>query len=133
MDVKRLDFCKIMWCVSLLLFGAFDITVGSPALVAEMDMVQLDSGNQVTTNNYMHQRQEIVDEERQERVGGEIVLNKDEDVLNSRLLALKKSEYDSAHYNGSEFAPQINFLKSKHLYDDSALFQIIKKMPKGSI
>ncbi|KAL4225421.1 cat eye syndrome chromosome region [Mactra antiquata] len=82
-------------------------------------------------DDYMRKRQELILAEKQQRVGGEIVLNDAEKLVDSRLLAMKQKEIDSAHYNASNFAPQMSFLLSKELYDQSDVFKMIKSMPKG--
>ena len=82
-------------------------------------------------DEYMQKRQQIIADEQDKRLGGELVLSKDEQVVNDRLLKLKQSEIDGAHYQGKPFGPGMNFLKSKSLYEQSEVFKLIRSMPKG--
>ncbi|XP_045175123.2 adenosine deaminase AGSA-like [Mercenaria mercenaria] len=82
-------------------------------------------------DDYMQRRQQILTEEQDQRLGGEVVLSKDEQTVNERLLKIKQTEIDDAHYQGKPFGPQINFLKSKSFYEQSSVFKLIQTMPKG--
>lgn len=100
--------------------------------VSEMSISRkLQNRNLNLRDDYMQKRQQLLSAEQQERLGGEIVLSKDEQVVNERLSKMKQVELDNAHYHGKPFGPQINFLKSKSLYEQSDIFKMIQAMPKG--
>lgn len=82
-------------------------------------------------DDYKQKRQQILDAEAQQMLGGQIVLTASEEFLNEKLLAMKSQEIDDAHYNGKPLGPLQNFLKSKSLYDKSDIFKMIQLMPKG--
>ncbi|KAH3890399.1 adenosine deaminase AGSA-like [Dreissena polymorpha] len=110
---------------------------GGPIFVSEMSInnnnkeVRKGTVDQNVPDNYMKMRKRLLESERIDMVGGELVLTAKEKELNARLLTLKKAEFDQAHYNKSTFAPQNNFLISKALYEQSDIFKMIQKMPKG--
>ncbi|XP_052798660.1 adenosine deaminase AGSA-like [Mya arenaria] len=132
-----MEYVNFILCVAIVImarsFGvSFKTVSGGPIFVSEMSMDSVYKGSKFSNDkDYMQKRQLFIDTEAQERVGGEIVMNLDEKALNNRILAMKKKEYDAAHYQGGSFAPQINFLQSKPLYEKSDIFKLIQKMPKG--
>lgn len=92
---------------------------------------EIQSSQLSVRDDYLNKRQKLLTAEQQQRVGGELVLSKAEQIVNERLSKMKQSEIDNAHYHGKPFGPQINFLKSKSLYEQSDVFKMIKSMPKG--
>lgn len=82
-------------------------------------------------DDYLQKRQQVIDAESRQRLGGDIVLDTNEQLVNQKLLILKSAEIDGAHYNGTPFGPLKNFLESKTLYEQSAIFKMIQRMPKG--
>lgn len=65
------------------------------------------------------------------RLGGELVLREEEEVANSKLMALKRAEVMAAAKTHN-FPPSMHFFQAKSLIDKSAVFKILKNMPKGA-
>lgn len=65
-------------------------------------------------------------------VGGNIVLNSKEDMVNNILMTKKRAEINNSLYNGIPFPPNLHFFHARSLIEKSDVFQIIKMMPKGT-
>jgi len=83
-------------------------------------------------DSYMVAREKIILSEQHEGIGGELVLSADEVLANAVLMRAKEKEINGSHKDGKPFAPSINFLLSKELIEQSDVFKIIQKMPKGA-
>ncbi|XP_041471477.1 adenosine deaminase AGSA-like isoform X1 [Lytechinus variegatus] len=84
-----------------------------------------------TNSTYMTKRNEFLEKEAGVVVGSSLVLNEKEKKLNDFLLSAKKGEVSRGFK--TTFPPAVNFLKGKPLVENSTVFQIIRRMPKGGI
>ncbi|XP_050411379.1 adenosine deaminase AGSA [Patella vulgata] len=82
-------------------------------------------------DSYQTARDAILKAERQQRLGSQIELNSAELALDKFLLQDKQTTIENARVGGSDFPPSINFFQSKKWIDDSPVFKVIEKMPKG--
>ncbi|XP_066505761.1 adenosine deaminase 2-A isoform X2 [Hoplias malabaricus] len=73
------------------------------------------------------QRQALLQQEVIREVGGSVVLNDKEKLLNQKLHQLKLQEMELP-----EFPPAMHFFKAKPLIEQSAVFSFLQKMPKGA-
>ncbi|XP_053574835.1 adenosine deaminase 2 isoform X2 [Bombina bombina] len=64
------------------------------------------------------------------RSGGNIVLEQIERYANNRLMDLKEVEYNESRRTGI-FPPSMHFFRARELIQQSKVFNILKKMPKG--
>ncbi|XP_030845184.1 adenosine deaminase AGSA [Strongylocentrotus purpuratus] len=80
---------------------------------------------------YLGQRNQFLKSEIGEGVGAKLVLNEKEKRVDDILLAAKRKEV--AQGFSETFPPTVNFLTGKPLVEKSAVFDIIKRMPKGGI
>ncbi|XP_041366011.1 adenosine deaminase AGSA-like [Gigantopelta aegis] len=80
---------------------------------------------------YLQKRKHIIDTEERQRLGGTLVLNAKEQKVNAVLMAAKRKEIELSRDTGKIFPPAISFFQAKKLIDHSAVFSIIKRMPKG--
>lgn len=78
------------------------------------------------------ERGSLIEKENARRTGGTLLLGKLEVAANKKLMLLKKKEVDTAMKTGL-FPPSMHFFKAKPLIDQSAVFSILKQMPKGGI
>lgn len=78
---------------------------------------------------YMGKRKEFLTNEANLVVGSSLVLNENEQKVNEILLKAKEREFSQGFKH--TFPPAVNFLKGKPLVENSTVFQIIKRMPKG--
>ncbi|XP_006891443.1 PREDICTED: adenosine deaminase CECR1 [Elephantulus edwardii] len=76
-------------------------------------------------------RNELLKREKMVRLGGQLVLKKEEEEANGKLMALKKAEITEA-MRTQNFPPRMHFFQAKELIEKSEVFQILKKMPKGA-
>lgn len=76
-------------------------------------------------------RDSLIEEENASRTGGNLVLGKREEDANERLMQLKEMEVAKSVETGV-FPPSMHFFKARGLIEQSAIFSVLKKMPKGS-
>ncbi|XP_042326241.1 adenosine deaminase 2 isoform X2 [Sceloporus undulatus] len=78
----------------------------------------------------INKRDFLIEKENARRTGGNLVLGRSEEDANQKLMQLKEKEVTKAMQTGL-FPPSMHFFKAKALIDQSAVFSILKKMPKG--
>ncbi|XP_004381337.1 adenosine deaminase 2 [Trichechus manatus latirostris] len=76
-------------------------------------------------------RNELIKREKMMRLGGQLVLKKEEEEANGKLMTLKKAEITKA-MKTQMFPPSMHFFQAKKLIEKSEVFHILKKMPKGA-
>uniref|UniRef100_A0A8C3TBC7 adenosine deaminase n=1 Tax=Chelydra serpentina TaxID=8475 RepID=A0A8C3TBC7_CHESE len=74
----------------------------------------------------------LMEQENVRRTGGNLVLGKWEEQVNEYLISLKKMEVAKARETGY-FPPSMHFFRAKGFIDQSAVFSILKRMPKGAV
>nr|XP_031363807.1 adenosine deaminase 2 isoform X2 [Lonchura striata domestica] len=77
-------------------------------------------------------RDSLMQEEKAHQTGGNLVLNRQEQQLSTKLVNLKKREVETAISTG-QFPPSMHFFRAKSLIDQSMVFSILKRMPKGAV
>lgn len=77
-------------------------------------------------------RDSLMQEEKACQTGGNLVLSRQEQQLSTKLLNLKKEEVATAIATG-QFPPTMHFFRAKGLIDQSTVFSILKRMPKGRL
>nr|XP_056702911.1 adenosine deaminase 2 [Euleptes europaea] len=77
-------------------------------------------------------RASLMEKENARRIGGNLVLDKREEHADQKLMRLKEAEVVEAMRTGL-FPPSMHFFKAKALIDQSAVFRILKQMPKGGV
>lgn len=77
-------------------------------------------------------RDSLMQEEKAHQTGGNLVLSRQEQQLSTKLINLKKKEVETAMTTG-QFPPSMHFFRAKSLIDQSAVFSILKRMPKGRL
>ena len=79
---------------------------------------------------YVQARERLISAESAFRFDSGIELSPAEEKANRRLLDFKREEIKRTL---GHFPPAHNFLKSKHLIDNSPLLEVMRRMPKGGI
>ncbi|XP_066237225.1 adenosine deaminase 2 isoform X1 [Saccopteryx leptura] len=77
------------------------------------------------------ERKQLVMRENMMQLGGQLVLKKEEELANKRLMVLKRAEMKQA-VKTQKFPPSMHFFQAKDLIEKSEVFNILKKMPKGA-
>ncbi|KTG41827.1 hypothetical protein cypCar_00015132 [Cyprinus carpio] len=72
-------------------------------------------------------REALIRLEASRRTGGNITLNEREKLLDGKLQKLKQHDMEAR-----QFPPSMHFFKAKHLIDQSPVFSLLQKMPKGA-
>ncbi|XP_044272979.1 adenosine deaminase 2 [Varanus komodoensis] len=78
----------------------------------------------------LDERELLLEKENARRTGGNLVLGVGEEYADEKLMKLKENEVVQARKTGL-FPPSLHFFKAKALIDQSAVFSILKEMPKG--
>ncbi|XP_073078877.1 adenosine deaminase 2 isoform X2 [Manis javanica] len=76
-------------------------------------------------------RKQLLMREKTMRLGGQLVLNRQEELANQKLMALKRAEVAQA-MRTQTFPPSMHFFQAKSLIEESGVFHILRKMPKGA-
>ncbi|XP_060550437.1 adenosine deaminase 2 isoform X2 [Pantherophis guttatus] len=77
-------------------------------------------------------REKLLQKEDLRRTGGNLILSRQEETFNRKLMQLKETEINKAIETGV-FPPAMHFFKAKDIIEKSAVFGILKKMPKGGL
>lgn len=101
---------------------------GWPALPTLLLAVATSSFCSATSGDEARNR--LLMREKMMRIGGQLVLEQEEELANQRLGALKEAEMQEALRAGS-IPASMHFFQAKSLIEKSAVFDILKKMPKG--
>lgn len=75
-------------------------------------------------------RKQLLMREKTMRLGGQLVLNRQEELANQKLMALKRAEVAQA-MRTQTFPPSMHFFQAKSLIEESGVFHILRKMLKG--
>ena len=82
------------------------------------------------TGDYLAERKILMDKDTVNRTGQSLVLSDNEKRANAILMGWKRKELDSA-FATSQFIGAESFITAKSKIEQSQVFKIIKKMPKG--
>ncbi|XP_074125513.1 adenosine deaminase 2 isoform X2 [Sminthopsis crassicaudata] len=77
------------------------------------------------------ERNVLIRKEEMLQIGGELLLTEQEELANEKLKALKKVEINEA-MKKNQFPPSMHFFRAKKLIEESKVFHVLKKMPKGA-
>ena len=114
----------------LLLFAIFLSLLGFIACSAQQQVPTSQPVN--SYENYLQKRTALLKADSVRYFDVDIQLTAKEEQLNQKLVALQKSmiaDYKANHF----FPPARNFYNSKAHIEQTPLFNILKKMPKGGI
>lgn len=81
---------------------------------------------------YWNDRAKLIKEDQCCSLGSEIILNEDEQKANAVIMKHKCDEINAGFHQPGSFLPAQNFLKVKSAIDQSEVFKIIQKLPKGT-
>lgn len=101
---------------------------GRPAFLSLLLVVVMSSF--CSAASLVEERKQLIMREKMMQLGGQLVLKKEEELANEKLMALKKAEMKQA-MKTQKFPPSMHFFQAKNLIEKSEVFNILKKMPKG--
>ncbi|XP_033330141.2 adenosine deaminase isoform X1 [Megalopta genalis] len=83
--------------------------------------------------DYKTLREQILKYEQRSMLGANLTLNVVEQAANDILMKEKWKEVEAGFKTPKKFAPGRNFITAKKDIDESEVFQLIRKMPKGAV
>lgn len=83
--------------------------------------------------DFLEEKDVFLEEERNLYFGGKITLNEKEMKVNEILMKYKHDELNKGIKNPGSFPPAMHFFKAKKLIQQSEVFKMLKKLPKGSV
>lgn len=86
-----------------------------------------------TFQNFLKERNSFIDEEVSRGIGFNLQLNPKETLLNNHVMKLKAQEYTNGLQDPTSFSPALHFFEVLARINQSELFKIIRKMPKGGV
>ncbi|XP_059161998.1 adenosine deaminase AGSA-like [Physella acuta] len=85
----------------------------------------------LTSSEYLQLREEILLKEKQRMLGGQITLTPDEQLVNQILMKEKTQQIEDSRYKNVPFLAAQNFLDVKERIENTEVYNIIHRMPKG--
>lgn len=82
-------------------------------------------------DSYLKRRRDVFESETNQRLGADEELTEDEERVNHYLMQLKEAEIAVATEPFGNFWPSVHFFHAKPHIEQSPVFKIIKRMPKG--
>ncbi|CAB0040237.1 unnamed protein product [Trichogramma brassicae] len=82
---------------------------------------------------YLKERDRLIEAEQKLQFGHDIVLEGDEIKANECLMRAKTAELDHAFQHPEDFLPAQNFLRARKEIEQSTVFRILRRMPKGGL
>lgn len=86
-----------------------------------------------TFGEFQRKRDAFIKEEFSRSLGSDIVLSEAEQRLNHHVMKLKGEAIQNGVTNPGEFIPARHFFETVHEINESPLFKLIEKMPKGGV
>lgn len=123
-----------MWltCLAVCLICVYQVN-SSQIKRNETDTWSPTPNRRLTLDEYRQQRQNLIDEELSYGFESDIQLNENEIAANKIIMQLKKQEVDKGHIKQKDFKPSRHIFEVLDSLQNSSLFQIIRRMPKGGI
>jgi Adenosine/AMP deaminase N-terminal len=92
----------------------------------------MDTSERPNFEKYKALRQDLLDLHLERALGSDVVLNEQENQLNTILMGLKAEEIERGFQNPFNFTPSRHFFDVLKSVESSSLFKLIQKMPKGA-
>lgn len=89
--------------------------------------------SQTVYEDYKREREEFLRTEEARYLGADVVLTKQEELVNSILMRAKRKEIEQGFSNPASYAPSRHFFEVLDTVKQSKVFQIIRQMPKGGV
>ncbi|XP_023315104.1 adenosine deaminase 2-like [Trichogramma pretiosum] len=83
--------------------------------------------------SYLAERQSLIQEEKKLQFGHDIVLSDAEARANLCLMRAKTEEINNGLRHPDEFLPAQNFLRARESIEESKVFRLLQRMPKGGL
>ena len=127
--------CKLDMGLSrkkIVFFAALFLVIASvaPLAIYIENILNQSTKSRHAANDYMSNRKVLLEEDAVNRTGYRLKLSSNEKKANAILMAWKHKELDKA-FSTADFIGAESFITAKSKIEQSQVFKIIKKMPKG--
>lgn len=78
-------------------------------------------------------RDHVIEFERSLQIGGQLKLSAAEMLVDAHLKHLKRTEFDAGITDPANYAPGLHFFVARPLIERSAVFRLLRRMPKGAM
>lgn len=112
-----------------------DTTIVIPFIVVAIQLTvtaELDT-SLVLPGVYNYERNRLINEDQILVSGRQKELGKFEQLVDVHLKKLKRSEFEAGLADPSNFAPSMHFFAARPLIEKSAVFRLLRSMPKGAL
>jgi len=131
-------FCVVVWLCSMVHATTHDVPSHKSKFTKPIINHKFSTNKQATQglkyseslNQYLAQREQLIAEEKSIYFNASVVLNAKEQQANEILLDLRSQDVQKYQ---ADFPPSLNFRDAKPMIDQSPLFKVLKRMPKGGI
>ncbi|XP_058831688.1 adenosine deaminase 2-like [Topomyia yanbarensis] len=82
---------------------------------------------------YEHNRKQFIEEEEGRFLGADLNLSTEEQIVNEYAMKLKRAELEQGFNDSYKFIPARHFFEVLERFNESKLFQLIQKLPKGAV
>lgn len=132
------DICPVWCCLWLLAVVIQPPPVTSYSVVIDAylrsnHLLNMEEQKETLRGDFQRKRDAFIEEEFQRGVGSDLVLNEKEAMLNEYVMKLKEQEISNGVLDPTKFIPAHHFFEVVDKINESELFQIIQKMPKGGV
>ncbi|XP_059161942.1 adenosine deaminase AGSA-like [Physella acuta] len=87
----------------------------------------------IPTDEYMNMRNSLISEDENTRIGSQLNLTEEEKLANAVFMKEKRTMIDESRDTPSLFLPTASFYRSKQYIQQTKLYKLIQKMPKGAV
>lgn len=85
------------------------------------------------SSEYEKERNDLIHDDQHLMTGSQKQLGVSERRVDAHLKQLKRSEFDAGLANLSNYAPSMHFFAARPLIEQSAVFRMLRRMPKGAM
>jgi uncharacterized protein (DUF1330 family) len=123
-----------MWLKSnllVLMLVSSNFLAGGESFTLPNNSFIMDISKRPSYDDYLESRQKLIEEHSTRALGSDIKLSIEEEQFNSILMEFKSEELTHGFDNPFNFTPSRHFFDVLKSVENSPLFNLIRKMPKG--
>lgn len=130
-EIRTVLFCLWLLAVQPAVVHPASILIDSYLHLRSNSLLAMQ--DRPTLKDFQKERDVFIEEEFKRGLGADLVLNPKESQLNEHVIKLKQAEIKNGLSDPANFIPAQHFFDVLEKINDSQLFKIISKMPKGGV